>query len=88
LYVISHFSDIWALVGEKSQKKLGEIQKKKFHPVISGAFFLANHLHLDNGPILLNEISASATYVNNFFYLASRGIKLALKSIVSYVLFF
>jgi len=39
LQVISHFSDVWALVGEKSQKKLGEIQKKKFHPVISGAFF-------------------------------------------------
>jgi hypothetical protein len=37
---MSYFSDIWALVGKKSQKKLGEIQKKKFHPVISGAFFL------------------------------------------------
>jgi hypothetical protein len=24
----------------KEQKKLGEIQKKKFQPVISGAFFL------------------------------------------------
>jgi hypothetical protein len=37
---MSYFSDIWSLEGEKSQKKLGEIQKKKFHPVISGAFFL------------------------------------------------
>ncbi len=38
LKVMSHFLDIWSLIGEKSQKKLGEIQKKKFHPVISGAF--------------------------------------------------
>jgi hypothetical protein len=37
---MTHFLDIWSLVVEKSQKKLGEIQKKKFHPVISGAFFL------------------------------------------------
>jgi hypothetical protein len=37
---MSYFLDIWSLVVEKSQKKLGEIQKKKFHPVSSGAFFL------------------------------------------------
>jgi hypothetical protein len=35
---MSYFFDIWSIVEEKSQKKLGEIQKKKFHPVISGAF--------------------------------------------------
>ncbi len=37
---MSYFLDIWSLEGEKSQKKLGEIQKKKFHTVISGAFLL------------------------------------------------
>jgi hypothetical protein len=35
---MSYFSDIWSLEGEKNQKKLSDIQKKKFHPVISGAF--------------------------------------------------
>jgi hypothetical protein len=36
---MSYFFDICSIVEGESQKKLGEIQKKKFHPVISGAFF-------------------------------------------------
>ncbi len=46
---MSYFSDIWSLDGEKSQKKLGEIQKTKFHPVISGAFFLQIIFNLVEG---------------------------------------
>jgi len=85
---MSYFLDISSLVREKSQKKLGEIQKKKFHPAISGTFFLTFIFILVEGLFCKMRYQPPLQMVSNLYSIAFRGIKHALKPIVSYALFF
>ncbi len=62
--IVSYVSFFWYLSTRwgKEPEKAGWNSKKEISSSYFWSIFLANHLHLGKGPILLNEISASATY--------------------------
>jgi hypothetical protein len=64
--LVSYISFFWYLGTSwgKEPEKAGWNSKKEISTSYFLSLFLANHLHLGKGPIVFNEISASATYGN------------------------